>query len=214
MEVIISVDKAQSWAYTEEFITESDIIQAARRRAEELGVRSVSAGTGATLRLLAAAMNARSVAEVGTGGGVSGLWLLQGMADDGVLTSIDVEPEFQQAARDAFAAAGIRTPRTRLIAGRAMAVLPRLADGAYDMVVVDGDPAETADYVEQAMRILRPGGLLAVTSALWNDRVADPAHRDEATVAARELGKHVRDDANTLAALLPVGDGLLVAIRR
>ena len=83
-----------------------------------------------------------------------------------------------------------------------------------DMVVVDGDPAEAADYVEQAVRMLRPGGVLAVTSALAQDRVADPARRDEATVAARELGKAVRENALLLSALLPVRDGLLVAVRR
>ena len=214
LEVIIAVDKAQSWAYTEEFIAEDEVIAGARRRAEELGVGAVSTGTGAALRFIAAAHNARSVAEVGTGAGVSGLWLLAGMDPDGVLTSIDVEPEFQQAAREAFTAAGVRSPRTRLIAGRGLAVLPRLADNAYDMVVLDGDPAETADYVVQAMRILRPGGVLAVTGALWHDRVADPAHRDEATVAARELGKQIREDVDALSALLPVGDGLLVAVRR
>lgn len=153
------------------------------------------------------------MAEVGTGAGVSGLWLLGGMAPDGILTSIDVEPEFQTAARDAFTAAGVRSPRTRLIAGRAMAVLPRLADSAYDMVLLDADPAESADYLEQAVRILRPGGVVALTSALWRDRVADPALRDEATVAARELGKQVRGDESLISALLPVGDGLLVAVR-
>lgn len=154
------------------------------------------------------------MAEVGTGAGVSGLWLLGGMRPDGILTSIDVEPEFQTAARDAFAAAGVRSPRTRLIAGRAMAVLPRLADSAYDMVLLDADPAEAGDYLEQAVRILRPGGLVAITSALWRDRVADPALRDEATVAARELGKQVRADERLVSALLPVGDGLLTAVRR
>ncbi len=211
---IIAADKAQSWAYTEEFIIEDEVTAQARRRAEELGVDAVSAGTGAALRFVAAASGARSVAEVGTGAGVSGLWLLQGMTPEGVLTTIDVEPEFQTAAREAFGAAGVRPQRTRLIAGRALSVLPRLADGAYDMVVVDGDPAEAADYVEQAVRMLRPGGVLAVTSALAQDRVADPARRDEATVAARELGKAVRENALLLSALLPVGDGLLVAVRR
>lgn len=174
----------------------------------------MSVGTGAALRLVAAASGARAVAEIGTGAGVSGLWLLQGMVPEGVLTTIDVEPEFQTAAREAFTAAGVRAQRTRLIAGRALAVLPRLADGAYDLVVVDGDPAEAAEYVEQAVRMLRPGGVLAVTSALWQDRVADPARRDEATVAARELGRSVRDNPDLTAALLPVGDGLLVAVRR
>ncbi|WP_123917336.1 O-methyltransferase [Georgenia muralis] len=210
----MTADKALSWAYTEEFVPEDEPAREARMRAEELGVTPVHAGTGAALRLLAAACQARSVAEVGTGTGVSGLWLLAGMSDDGVLTTIDRETEHQRAAREAFAAAGHRPARTRLIAGRALEVLPRLADGAYDMVVLDGDPAEAAEDVEQAVRLLRRGGVLAVNAALWHDRVADPARRDEATVAVRELGRRVREDERLVPALLPSGDGLLVAVRR
>ncbi|GAB2616620.1 O-methyltransferase [Pseudactinotalea suaedae] len=174
----------------------------------------MSAGTGVTLRLLAAALHARAVAEIGTGTGVSGLWLLEGMAPDGVLTTIDVEVEHQRAAKEAFAAAGIKSTRTRTISGRALDVLPRLADGAYDLVYVDGDPAEASDYADQAVRMLRTGGALAVNDALWHDRVADPARRDEDTVAMRELGKRIREDERLLPALLPVGGGLLVAVKR
>src|SRR5690606_15387976 len=166
------------------------------------------------LRLIAAALAAHSVAEVGTGSGVSGLWLLEGMVPDGVLTTIDVEVEHQRAAKEAFAAAGIKSTRTRTISGRALDVLPRLADGAYDMVFVDGDPAEATDYADQAIRMLRSGGALAINDALWHDRVADPARRDEDTVAMRELGRRVRDDERLLPALLPVGGGLLTAVKR
>lgn len=210
----MSADKAQSWAYTEEFIPEDEAIALARARAEELGCDAVSPGTGAALRVLAAATSARAVAEIGTGTGVSSLWLLSGMVPDGVLTTIDIEAEHQRAAREAFAAAGIRSTRTRPIAGRALDVLPRLADGAYDLVLVDGDPAEAIDYVEQAVRMLRPGGLVLVPGALWRDRVADPARRDEATVAMRELAKAIRSDERLASALLPSGDGLLVAVKR
>ena len=210
----ITADKALSWAYTEEFVAEDAATTEARLRAEELGVVPVPPGTGAALRVLAAAGRAHSVAEIGTGTGVSGLWLLGGMAPGGVLTTIDVESEHQHAARAAFAAAGVRSARTRLIAGHALDVMPRLADAAYDLVLVDGDPAEATDDVEQAVRLLRPGGVLAVNSALWHDRVADPARRDDATVAVRELGKRVRADDRMVSALLPTGDGLLVAVRR
>lgn len=210
----MAADKALSWVYTEEFVVEDSPAAAARVRAAELGVRPVPPGTGAALRLLAAAAGARTVAEVGTGTGVSSLWLLDGMSPTGVLTTIDVEAEHQRAARQAFAEAGIRPARTRLITGRALDVLPRMADSAYDLVLADADPAESAQYVEQAVRMLRPGGVLAVTAALWHDRVADPARRDEATVTARELGKRVRDDERLVVALLPTGDGLLVAVRR
>ncbi|UFU04585.1 O-methyltransferase [Ruania suaedae] len=210
----MAADKAQSWAYTEDYLVETESIQLARGRAEELGVTPVSAGTGAALRMLAAATRAHAVAEVGTGTGVSGLWLLEGMVADGVLTTIDVEVEHQRAAKEAFATAQVRSTRTRTISGRALDVLPRLADSAYDMVVVDGDPAEAGDDADQAIRMLRPGGVLAVTDALWHDRVADPARRDEQTVAMRELGRRLREDERVLPSLLPVGDGLLVAILR
>ncbi|MFC7406439.1 O-methyltransferase [Georgenia alba] len=186
----------------------------ARARAEELGVAPISAGVGATLRVLASAIRAKAVAEVGTGTGVSGLWLLGGMVPDGVLTTIDIEPEHQRAAREAFSAAGLRPARTRLIGGGALDVLPRLADGVYDLVLLDGDPAEAVDDLALAVRLLRPGGVLAVNGALWHDRVADPARRDEDTVAVRELGKQVRDDENLLSTLLPSGDGLLLAVHR
>ena len=169
---------------------------------------------GAALRLLAAALGAKAVVEIGTGAGVSGLWLLSGMPDDGVLTTIDVEAEHQRAAKDAFTEAGIRPNRARVITGRGLDVLPRLTDAAYDLVLVDADKRDIGAYLDQALRLLRPGGVLAVDNALWHDRVADPAQRDEQTTAIRELGKRVRDDEELIPALLPCGDGLLAAVKR
>lgn len=210
----MSAQKPASWAYSEEFVAESDVIEHARLRGESLGCIPVLPGAGAALRLLAAAVSARAVVEIGTGAGVSGLWLMDGMPSDGVLTTIDVEAEHQRAAREAYAAAGIAPQRTRVITGRALDVLPRLTDGAYDMVVVDGDKAEYPLYVEQAIRLLRPGGVLAIDNMLWHDRVADPAARDEVTTVLRDLGKVLRDDEALIGALLPVGDGVLAAVKR
>ena len=79
--------------------------------------------------------------------------------------------------------------RTRVITGRALDVMPRLTDGAYDMVVIDGDKGEYAAYVEQALRLLRPGGVLALDNMLWHDKVADPAARDETTTGAARPGQ-------------------------
>ena len=83
--------------------------------------------------------------------------------------------------------------------------MPRLTDGGYDLVFVDADKENYRGYVEQAVRLLRPGGVLVVDNALWHDRVADPARRDETTTTIREVGRIVRADDRLLPSLLPVG---------
>lgn len=213
-EAVISTDKAQSWVYCEEFLDEDDVVLRARERASHLGCTPVLPGAGAALQVLAATAQARAVVEVGTGAGVGSLYLLRGMPADGVLTTIDLELEHQRAAKEAFAEAGVRPTRTRAISGRALDVLPRLTDGGYDMVVIDADVENYAGYVDQAVRLLRPGGVLVVDDALWHDRVADPARRDEATTVVRDVGRQVRADDRLVSALLPAGEGLLVAVRR
>jgi predicted O-methyltransferase YrrM len=210
----MSAQKPASWAYAEEFVAENEVVESARRRGEELGAVPVGNGAGVLLRLLAAAVRARSVVEIGTGAGTSGLWMLQGMPEDGILTTIDVEPEHQSAARQAYADAGIAHQRTRVITGRALDVLPRMTDGAYDMVVIDADKGEYPAYVDHGIRLLRSGGVLVLDNMLWHDKVADPAARDEQTVVLRDLGKKLRDDDRLVPALLPVGDGVLAAVKR
>ncbi|WP_067781637.1 O-methyltransferase [Actinomyces vulturis] len=209
----MSADKNLTWSFTEEVAAQDDMTSAARVHASEIGATAVSAGEGAVLRMLAAATGAKAIAEVGTGAGVSGLWLLAGMGDDGVLTTIDVEPEFQREARKTFAAAGYPSSRTRIIGGRALDVMPRMAARSYDMVVLDAEPRDTADMIEHAIRMLRHGGVLVITRALYNGNVADPAKRDEVTVAMRELGKDLRAREDVQTTLLPTGDGLLVCVK-
>jgi predicted O-methyltransferase YrrM len=187
------------------------VLAAARARAEEVGISPVGSGAGAALRFLAAVLDARAVVEVGTGTGVSGLWLLRGMRADGVLTTVDIEAEHQRLAKQSFADAGVASSRARTIPGAALEVLPRLTDGHYDLVFCDGDKREYAAYLDEALRLLRPGGVVAFDNALWHDRVADPAQRDEQTVVIRELGRTVAAHESLVPLLLPVGDGLLLA---
>ncbi len=209
--VITTPIKPSSWSYAESFVAEDDVLAAARARAEEVGVVSIGSGGGAALRFLASVLEARAVVEIGTGTGVSGLWLLRGMRADGVLTTVDIEAEHQRLARQSFTEAGIPNQRARTISGAALDVLPRLTDGHYDLVFCDGDKREYAAYLHEALRLLRPGGVVAFDNALWHDRVADPAQRDEETVAIRDLGRAVAEHESLVPVLLPVGDGLLVA---
>ncbi|MET9336933.1 O-methyltransferase [Nonomuraea sp. NPDC003804] len=200
-------------AYAEQFHQEDEILHAARQRGHEMGAPPVLPGGGAALCFLATVLNARAVVEIGTGCGVSGLWLLRGMRADGTLTSVDVEPEHQRLARQSFADAGFSGGRIRLIAGRALDVLPRLSDGGYDMVFADAAKQEYADYLAEAVRLLRVGGIVAFDNALWHNRVADPSQRDPDTVAVRELGKLVQGDDRLRSVMIPLGDGLLAAVK-
>jgi predicted O-methyltransferase YrrM len=195
-------------------VAEDIVLQTARNLAHEVGLPAVTPGTGALLRLLAAAGNSKAVVEIGTGTGVSGVWLLRGMRPDGVLTTIDVENEHQRIARRIFIEAGFASSRTRIITGRALDVLPRLADGVYDMVFVDADATEFGACTDAALRLLRPGGVLAVHGALAGGRISDPAARDSDTVTIRETVKAIRESEDWTPALLPSGEGLLIAVRR
>ncbi|GAA3871320.1 O-methyltransferase [Saccharothrix violaceirubra] len=199
--------------YVERYPPEDAVIAAARARGVELGCVPIGSGGGAALRFLAAATRARTVVEVGTGAGVGALYLLGGMTPDGILTSIDVSAEYQRAARRAFADAGVAVSRTRLITGAALDVLPRLTDGGYDLVFVDAAKTEYPRYLAEAVRLLRPGGVVAFDNVLWQGRVLDRTVRDPATTALRDVTRAVREDDRLVPVILPLGDGLLVAAR-
>jgi predicted O-methyltransferase YrrM len=203
--------KPASWTYAEEFVAEDEILAKARAHSEEVGATAIGSGAGAALCLLASIIEARAVVEIGTGCGVSGLWLFRGMRPDGILTTVDTEAEHQRLAKQSFVEAGIASQRVRTIPGPALEVVPRLTDGHYDLVFCDADKHEYPDYLTEALRLLRPGGIVAFDNALWHDKVADPAQRDPETVAIRELGNTVREHPSLVPLMLPMGDGLLVA---
>ncbi|MEV6735691.1 O-methyltransferase [Streptomyces sp. NPDC051104] len=213
-ERVITGNRQTSWAFADAYVAEDDALRWARERAREAGLRSVSPGTGAALRMLAATVDAKAVAEIGTGCGVSGIHLLHGMRPDGVLTTVDPEPEHQQSARQAFRASGFASNRARFIPGRALDVLPRLADAGYDLVFCDGDRLEVLDYLAESLRLLRPGGLVVFEGAFANGRTVDSGPQPTEVLRLRELLRAVRESPDLVPSLLPVGDGLLCAVRR
>ncbi len=141
----------------------------------EFSVACVAPAVGSVLRLLATATRARAVVEVGTGLGVSGLWLLDGLPTDAVLTTIDIDADLQAMARQAYAAAGHGPGRYRLLTGRADVMLPRLADAGYDLMLIDITDDRPL-CTEAAARLLRPGGVLMVHQPTADDhaRLSSP----------------------------------------
>ncbi|MDJ0465423.1 O-methyltransferase [Streptomyces sp. H27-C3] len=210
----ITANRQTNWAFADAYVAEDEALRWARDRAREAGIRSVTPGTGAALRLLAATSDAKSVAEIGTGTGISGSYLLHGMRPDGVLTTVDPEPEWQQFAREAFRAAGFASNRARFIPGRALDVLPRLADGGYDLVFCDGDRLEYMDYLAESLRLLRPGGIVVFEGVFADGRTVDSSAQAPEVQRLRELLRAVRESRGLMPTLLPVGDGLLCAVRR
>lgn len=179
---------------------EAATMRAAREAAA--GVDGVPAPeVGALLRWVATSRQVRTVVEIGSVGGVSGLWLLEALPRGGVLTSLEPDSERRRLAVDAFAAAGVGT-RVRSIEGDPSTLLERLADASYDLVLLQTDQAAYPAYLAAARKLLRPGGVLLARGCL---PVGE--HRD---VLARFLHELVEDPLFDTV-VLPFDDGLAIA---
>lgn len=186
---------------------EDDALLAARTRsgpADEVPSPEV----GALLAWAARSIGASSAVEVGSAAGISGLWLLEGLDERGVLTSVEPDAHRHGLATQAYQEAGV-TGRIRAIEGDPAEVLPRLADGAYDLVLLQS--ADDPDHLDHAMRLARPGGLLAVRGALQEGAraVVRGLVGDTEPSVLERLAEH--DGLDTT--LLPVDEGLVLARR-
>ena len=202
-----------SMNFAEDFVPAPATIVETRQSAVFLGADLLSDGSLATMTLMARVVQAKAVVEIGTGTGATGLAFFAGMTDDGVLTSIDPEADRQHEARRAFTNAGIAARRFRLINGIPLEVLPKLQDGSYDVVLINGDKLEYVEYFDQALRLLRHGGVIIMNHALWKGLVADVDNEDDETVIIREALEAVSATEELTTALIPLGDGLLISIK-
>ncbi|MBE9375691.1 class I SAM-dependent methyltransferase [Saccharopolyspora sp. HNM0983] len=180
-----------------------------RSPAQDQGRAPFAVSVPHVLRFLAAALRARAAVEVGAGAPDSVLWLLRGMADDGVLTSIDVDATRQRAVRAALREEGVGSGRTRLIAGVATEVLPRLTEGGYDLVSVATPAGDHVRYLELGLRLLRPGGVIVFSGLQLTAQ-----HGTAAALAVRELRHVVEEDTSLVPVALPVGRGLLAVTKQ
>jgi predicted O-methyltransferase YrrM len=173
--------------------------------------------TGAFLQILARARGARRIVEVGTAIGVSTLYLARALPADGVVISFEIDEQRQAAARDYLERAGV-SDRVDLRLADAREGLAQLEPGSFDFAFVDGVKAQYGDYFDRVAPLLAPGGVLAVDNVLMSGSVAegrgDGHWTDEQVQGARAFNARLLADPELVAAVTPVGDGVLVAVRR
>jgi len=198
---------SDEWNLSQNFIPEDTHLINARNKSKELGLNPIGQGAGALLRFLASTIDASNVVEIGTGTGVSGLWLLRGMNSAGVLTSIDSDAERQRAAKEIFSSAAIASNKIRLIAGRAIEVVDKLTSNAYDLMFINGDKLEYETLFDQSLRLLRPGGILVFHNVLSDSNAAD-------NLAVIKVSEKIKDDSRLVSVMIPSGSGIIAASYR
>lgn len=179
--------------------------------AAELPAIHVSAEEGAILHLLVRLVAARRVLEVGTLGGYSGAWLARALPAGGRLVTIEGNERHAAVARDAFDRAGV-ADRVELLMGPALDVLQTLR-GPFDAIFLDADKSPLPAYFNQALRLLRVGGLLLCDNTFMHGRIADPSADGEDLRGMRAFNDLIAGDARFVPAVIPVRDGLLAALR-
>lgn len=200
--------------FSDSYIPEDPHQVAAREKGVELGALDATPGSGAYLKYIASLISAQAVVEIGTGSGVGTLWLLKGVINSGVITTIDPEVQHIQVARQVLNDADIPASKYRLITSDYLDVMRKLADRAYDLVVFRGAPEDILDVIDEAHRILRVGGIFAIDHFYGGGKVPDPAQRDPKTVALRDAGKFLKSQNELWSiSLNPIGDAVLLATK-
>lgn len=198
------------------FAREDDRLREIRRRADEAGLPRIQLppATARAVQLLLRASGARRVVEVGTLAGYSAVWIARALPADGRLTTLELDPERAEVARRSVEAAGL-AERVEVREGDAVDTLAALGpDGGWDAVFLDADKERYAAYLEEAARLLRPGGLLMADNAFWKGLVLAPeSSSDERAMLIHDFNQRLAADPRFDATILPVGDGLAAAVR-
>ena len=177
----------------------------------------ISAEQGQFLMLLMELIDARKTFEVGTFTGYSAMCVAKAMGPTGRVVALDVSEEYTAVARRHWAKAGI-TDRIDLRLAPALDSLKAMVaageSGSYDFAFIDADKAGYDAYYENALKLLRTGGVIAIDNVLWSGRVIDPKDTTEDTVALRLLNQKIAVDERVTVSLVPIGDGLTLTRKR
>jgi predicted O-methyltransferase YrrM len=177
----------------------------------------ISPEQGQLMALLVQSIGVRRAIEIGTFTGYSALWVALALPTDGKLVCCDVSVEWTAIGKSYWRKAGV-AGKIDLRIAPAMETLDRLLAGgeagAYDFAFIDADKTGYDGYYERCLRLLRPGGLIGIDNVLWGGDVADPKKRSADTLALRALNKKLHHDERVALSILPVGDGLTLALKR
>jgi O-methyltransferase len=180
-------------------------------------VMQIGADQGQFMALLARLVGARRCLEIGVFTGYSSLAVAMALPDDGHILALDVSDEWTSIARRYWKKAGVEH-KIELKLGKAMSTLDALVaqrdTPRFDMVFIDADKGNYLGYYERCLELVRRGGLIAIDNTLWSGRVADPANKDVDTIALRAFNDALHHDERIDLALLPVGDGITLALKR
>jgi predicted O-methyltransferase YrrM len=200
-------------------LREPEVLQQLREETARHAHRSmqIAPEQGQFMSLLVELLGAKKILEIGVFTGYSSTCLALALPPEGKITACDISEEFTNVARRYWALANV-TNKIDLRLGPALETLNNLITdghaGRYDMAFIDADKANYDGYYEQSLILLRTGGLLLIDNVLWNGRVADPAIMDEDTVAIRRLNEKIHADPRVTISMLPVADGLTLALKR
>ena len=175
----------------------------------------IGADQGQFMALLVQAMGARNCLEIGTFTGYSALAVALAIPENGRIVCCDISEEWTTIGRSFWKKAGVDR-KIDLRIGPALRTLDELTKEtqSFDFVFIDADKTNYANYYEACLPMLRPGGILAVDNTLWSGWVADRGHRDDDTVALRKFNDKLHADDRVEIALLPLGDGVTLALKK
>jgi caffeoyl-CoA O-methyltransferase len=182
-----------------------------------MSMMQISPDQGQFMAMLVELIGARSALEIGSFTGYSALAVASAMGPQGRLVCCDISEEYTAVARRYWQEAGI-ADRIDLKLGPALATLDTLLAkgeaGKFDFAFIDADKTNYDGYYERTLRLVRPGGLIAIDNVLWGGDVAKPEQNDEDTQAIRAINEKIRNDERVTLALAPIGDGLTLARKR
>ncbi|MBI3678708.1 MAG: class I SAM-dependent methyltransferase [Proteobacteria bacterium] len=181
-----------------------------------MAMMQIGPDQGAVMGLLAKLIGAKRYLEVGTFTGYSALSVALALPADGKVVALDISTDFTDKGRPFWKQADVDS-KIDLRIGPALEALDKMIaakEAPFDFAFIDADKSNYDGYYERALKLLRPGGLIALDNMLWSGAVADPNNTDKDTVALRTLNQKIHDDARVDMALATIGDGVMLARKK